>query len=126
VFQGLTYEQVFGEFPEHNAGEGMVGLESTPERGESILDARERVLAAWDDVVTAAGPDDTILVVTHGGPIYVLLAHLKGVDLPTALADFDQDNCALNEIRYDGSTGDTEICRENDTSYRAYTDGQNG
>jgi len=116
VFQGLSYDYVFGQFPEHNASVGMMGLESTPEDGESLLEARERVLAAWDDVLTTAGPDDEVLVVTHGGPIYVLLAAVRGVDLPTALAEFDQDNCAVNELRYDHGTGETDVRRENDTA----------
>jgi len=116
--EGLSYERVFGEFPEHNASEGMIGLDSTPQRGESLLDARERVMTAWDDLLAAAGPDDEVLVVTHGGPIYVLLAAVRGVDLPTALGEFEQDNCAINELRHDPDTGATEIRRENDCEYR--------
>lgn len=116
--EGLSYERVFGEFPEHNASEGMIGMESTPQRGESLLTARERVMAAWDEVLTTATPQDTVLVVTHGGPIYVLLAAVRGLDLPTALERFDQDNCAINELRYDQETGETEVVRENDASYR--------
>jgi probable phosphoglycerate mutase len=115
AYQGLTYDHVFGEFPEHNASEGVVGLESTPERGESVLDARDRVLGAWDDLLGRAGPREEVLVVTHGGPIYVLLAHVRGVDLSTALTDFEQDNCALNELRHDHDTGETTIVRENDS-----------
>jgi probable phosphoglycerate mutase len=118
VFQGLSYDYVFGQFPEHNASVGMMGLESTPEGGESLLEARERVVAAWDDVLATADPDDEVLVVTHGGPIYVLLAAIRGIDLPTALAEFHQDNCAVNELRYDTETGETEIHRENYCGYR--------
>jgi len=117
--EGLSYERVFGEFPEHNASEGMIGLESTPQRGESLLDARERVMAAWDDVLATADPDDEVLVVTHGGPIYVLLAAVQGTDLPTALSEFEQRNCAVNELRHDHDGGETEIRRENYCEYRA-------
>lgn len=119
VFQGLTYEQVFGDFPEHTARTGMVGLESTPERGESLLTARERVITAWEELLAAAGPDDQVLVVTHGGPIYVLLAAVRELDLTSAVADFDQDNCAVNELQHDQESGETEIVCENDTRYRA-------
>lgn len=117
-FQGLSYDRVFGEFPEHRASFGMVGLESAPEGGESLLAARERVLGGWTDLLAAAEPDDAVLVVTHGGPLYVLLGHVRGVDLPTAIDGYEQDNCAINEVRHDPATGETAIVRENDVSYR--------
>jgi probable phosphoglycerate mutase len=116
--QGLTYQQVFVDFPEHNAANGVMALESTPPRGESMLDAHERVLDAWADLLAESDPDDTVLVVTHGGPIYVLLAHVRGLDLPAALTNFHQHNCALNEFHHDHGTGTTEIVTENDVSYR--------
>lgn len=118
VFQGLTYEEVFAEFPEHNASEGLVGVEATPDGGESLLDLRERVLDGWETLLADHDDGDTVLVVTHGGPIYVLLAHLRNVDLPTALGELSQDNCAVNELRHDRATGDTTVHTENDTSYR--------
>ncbi|AQL42984.1 phosphoglyceromutase [Halorientalis sp. IM1011] len=117
-FQGLTYEQVFGEFPEHRGSVGMLGLESRPAGGESLLGARERVLVAWEDLLEQAGPDEEVLVVTHGGPIYVLLAHVRGTDLPTAITTLSQRNCAVNELRYDHEAGETEVLRENETGYR--------
>ncbi|WP_336001526.1 histidine phosphatase family protein [Halorientalis halophila] len=117
-FQGLTYEQVFGEFPEHRGSIGMLGLESCPTGGESLLQARERVLVAWDDLLEQAGPDEEVLVVTHGGPIYVLLAHVRGTDLPTAISTLSQRNCAVNELRYDDETGETDVVRENEVEDR--------
>ncbi|MFB6206518.1 MAG: histidine phosphatase family protein [Haloglomus sp.] len=116
--QGLTYGQVFGDFPEHNAANGVMALESAPPRGESMLEARERVLDAWSRLLVDGDPDDTVLVVTHGGPIYVLLAHLRERDLPSALTDFHQHNCACNELRYDHERETTDVVRENDVSYR--------
>ncbi|MFB6083776.1 MAG: histidine phosphatase family protein [Halorientalis sp.] len=117
-FQGLTYEQVFGEFPEHRGSTGMLGLESRPEGGESLLEARERVLVAWEDLRDRAGPDEEVLVVTHGGPIYVLLAHVRETDLPTAITTLSQRNCAVNELRHDHRTGETAVVRENETEYQ--------
>jgi len=117
-FQGLTYEQVFGEFPEHRGSIGMLGLESCPEGGESLLGARERVPVEVEDMLERSDADEEILVVTHGGPIYVLLAHVRGTDLPTAITSLSQGNCAVNELEHDHETGETEVLRENDTGYR--------
>jgi len=117
--QGLHYERVFGEFPEFNGAEsGAMALEARPRGGESMLDTYERVIAAWTDLLADAGPDDTVLVVTHGGPIYVLLAYVRGVDLPSALAGFEQDNCAVNELSHDHDGDETTVVVENDTGYR--------
>lgn len=154
VFQGLDYESVFGEHPEYDVASGNTdALTVRPENGESLLDLRERVLRGWEAVlrrvgVAATGGDEvdrtggiagsdrdsgtlgtgagdhTALVVTHGGPIYVLLAHLDGIDLPTVFDREHQANCALNEISVEATGSDTgsgpevEIVRRNDTSYR--------
>jgi probable phosphoglycerate mutase len=152
VLQGLGYEAVFGEYPEYdNTSENADTLEARPENGESLLDVRERVLRGWASVLEGVGAtstDDgtdsgepspvaandgdegnegTVLVVTHGGPIYVLLAHLEGISLPTMFDREHQANCAINEISVDSAVagidtdeGDRgiEIVRYNDTSYR--------
>jgi probable phosphoglycerate mutase len=116
VFQGLTYDEVFGEFPEHDASLGVVGLQSTPERGESMLEVRDRVLGAWAALLDTAGEDETVLVVTHGGPIYVLLAAAQERALPDALVDYHQDNCAVNVLEHED--GSAAVRHENDCSYR--------
>lgn len=73
-----------------------------------------------------AESDETVLVVTHGGPIYVLLAHIEGISIPEMFGREHQANCAINEIGVDAANSDTdadaapdvEIVRRNDTSYR--------
>jgi probable phosphoglycerate mutase len=113
VYQGLTYEAMFGEYPEFSVGQsGEAALAATPERGESLLDLRERVLAGL-----AALDDETVLVVTHGGPLYAVCSHATDTDYATVLDEGSQDNCAVNELRAAGD-GYT-VVRENDTSYRA-------
>jgi probable phosphoglycerate mutase len=89
----------------------VLAVESTPPGGESMLDLRERVLAGWGRLrERAAG--ETVLVVTHGGPIYVLLGHVRDADLVSAVLDGAQDNCGLTELR----VGDgIEVVRENET-----------
>jgi len=117
--QGLEYDRVFGEYPQFDAAEnGVMALEATPSRGESMLDARARVVDAWEELLARHGPDDTVLVVTHGGPIYVLLAHVRGQSLPEGLSAPRQENCAVNELRHDHGTGETAVVVENDTDYR--------
>ena len=116
VYQGLSYETLFETYPEFAVTEsGRRALEAVPERGESLLECRERVLDGFDRLVAAG--DDTVLVVTHGGPLYALLGHINGIDYVQSIAGESQNNCAVNELRGDPDEG-FEIIRENDTSYR--------
>jgi len=44
--------------------------------------------------------------------IKLVLGHLKGLDVPTAILEQSQDNCAVTEISPPG-----DIVRENETAY---------
>jgi len=89
-----------------------MGVRATPEGGESLLDLRERVLGAWERLRAETAAGETALVVTHGGPIYVLLGEFKRMALPAAITDHSQDNCGLTELR----VGDeVHVLRENET-----------
>ena len=117
IYQGLTYDVMFSEYSEFAVGKaGESALARTPERGESLLDLRERVVAGIDRVLDQSDAGDTVLVVTHGGVLYALLSHVTGVDFVTAVEEGSQDNCAINEFR--AVENGFEVVRENDTSYR--------
>lgn len=114
--QGLTYEELFEGFPEFALGEvGVEAARTVPEGGESLLGMRERVLDAWDRLLD--GGEETVVVVTHGGPIYVLLGRLKGIDLVDAVLGTDYRNGAITELRREGDG--VEIRRENHVPYSA-------
>jgi probable phosphoglycerate mutase len=111
VYQGLTKAEIFEEYPQFAATTGVSATRETPENGESLLEVRERVLAGWNELLEGAD-GETVLVVTHGGPLYVVLGHVRGQDILTAVTDHSQHNCALNEFR----VGETvELVRHNET-----------
>lgn len=118
IYQGLLYDEVYDRHPEHDATSGIVALDATPETGESMLDMQQRVIAGWEQLLTGTDPDETVVVVTHGGPIYVTIGHVNGRDVVSAIGDGHQGNCAVNELRHDPETGTTEVVRENYTAYR--------
>jgi probable phosphoglycerate mutase len=109
--QGLSCEELFEGFPEFALGEvGIKAAGAVPTGGESLLEMRERVLGGWDRLLESVDPEETVVVVTHGGPLHVLLGHLKGIDLVSAVLDHDYRNGAITELRCaDG----VEIRREN-------------
>ncbi|MDZ7700992.1 MAG: histidine phosphatase family protein [Halobacteriales archaeon] len=117
VLQGLGYDAFDELRPAASlavAGEDAVDVR--PERGESLADLRDRVLDAWAALLAEAGPDETHVVVTHGGPIYLVLGHLLDRGIVEAVLGSSQANCAVNEIRVE--RGEATVRRENDTSLR--------
>lgn len=115
VYQGLPYDEVFERHPEHDATTGIVSLDATPEGGESMLDLYDRVLGAFQRLVVGAADDETVVVVTHGGPIYIVVGHAKGQDMVTAIKEGHQSNCAVNELRHED--GRVSLVSENATPW---------
>jgi probable phosphoglycerate mutase len=113
--QGLTVDEVFEGHPEYSLlHSGVAGARATPPNGESLIDTRERVIAGWEELVADADPDETVLVVTHGGPLFLLLAHVRGQDFETAMGEGWPENTGLAELRV-GRTGDgttVEVLRD--------------
>jgi len=116
VLQGLSYGELFLGHPEYTLSEvGYTAAEARPEGGESLLDQRERVLAAFDGLQESLGPDDTAVVVTHGGPLYHVLGWVRGLDIRATILDQEQGNCAINELALDGDRVD--VVATNDTGH---------
>lgn len=131
VYQGLPYAEVQERHPEFDLGtSSIVGLPATPEGGESLEAVRERVFDAWERLHADAGSiasagndgaatdDDTVAVVTHGGPLHLVLGRVKGLSVEASLRAGSQGNCAINEVR---PNGDDEfvVRRENHCDHLA-------
>jgi probable phosphoglycerate mutase len=114
--QGLTGEDLAADHPEYSiAASGADAVDVRPRSGESVLDVRDRVLERWADLrASVAGTDETAAVVAHGGPLHLLLGHLKGLGVAEAMLDQDQDNCAVTELAVDEAV---DVVRENDTDF---------
>ena len=114
IYQGLSYETVFDEYPRFALGNAAAeAAAATPESGESLLDMHERVTTGIDHV--ASTDHETVLVVTHGGPIHLLHGHAKGMSVTDAMLEHEQDNCAVNV--FDAAAG-FESVSENRTPWR--------
>ncbi len=115
-FQGMTQTELFEDHPQYALAKvGYRAATERPDRGERLLDMRERVLGRWRELCDGLRPDETVAVVAHGGPIYVVLGDVKGYDIVASITDQEQGNCAVNELRVDD--GDVTIAREDDTSH---------
>jgi probable phosphoglycerate mutase len=109
VYQGLSYADVEDRFPTYGLSETAYrAVEATPEGGESFRDVASRVVGRFDELDEFG--DETVLVVTHGGPLCILLGHAKGLDLTASLVNHHPDNCAVTEFAANGN--DPTIVRE--------------
>lgn len=115
VLQGLSHEALFEGYPEFSlTATGYEAVEARPERGESWLDTRQRVLASWREL-RANLSDETVLVVSHGGPIRIVLADFLGLDAVAAVTGLEDDpgvaidNLSVTEILVEGD--DAELVR---------------
>jgi probable phosphoglycerate mutase len=112
--QGLSIAELFEEHPEYALSEsGAAAATARPESGETLVESRERVLAGWDRLHADVQPGETVVVISHGGPIRLLLGSIRGDDIVESVLGIEQDNCALNEI----TASEPRVVRENDTGH---------
>ncbi|WP_152042998.1 histidine phosphatase family protein [Salinigranum salinum] len=112
--QGLSVPELFDEHPEYALSQsGAAAATACPDSGESIVDARERVLAGWRQLHATLETGETTVVVAHGGPIRLVLGSLQGYDIVDSILEIDQNNCALNEIH----ASEPRVVRQNDTDH---------
>jgi alpha-ribazole phosphatase len=78
-------------------------LANPPPGGESIGALRQRVLSFWDQRI-ATSPLSRVLVVTHGGPIRILLAQHRRRPLSTLL-DLEVPHARLLTLNIDRAGG---------------------
>ena len=113
VYQGLSYSDVEDRFPAFGLGEsGYRATDAVPEGGESLRDVHTRVTGRFEELAAADG--ETVLLVTHGGPLCILLGHAKGLGLTDALCSHHPENCSATEFRLEG---DVTIHRETATGW---------
>lgn len=101
VYQGLDderYRQIRGEQAEGHP------LFFAPENGESWHAVERRVLQAWDELTASTAADETVVLVSHYGPLHCILAELTGNRLLDEL-ERGYATAGLSEVRIeDGGT----------------------
>jgi broad specificity phosphatase PhoE len=79
VWEGLTYDEVTAGDPALAARRLEDPADTAPPGGETLSQLAERLLPAAERL-RAAHDGETVLVVTHGGPLRVLACALLGLD----------------------------------------------
>ena len=97
-WEGLTFEGINSQWTD-----GMSKLFSHPDEmvipgGETFREVKERATSALEKLV-ADHPNQTIVVVSHGGTIRTLLCAILNIHLNN-LWNIKQDNTAINMLEY--------------------------
>jgi broad specificity phosphatase PhoE len=97
---GLTAREVRERYPE-DQDRLISGVDfARGGHGESVADVADRVRAALHDLLAAAGPDECVVIATHGVTGRAVVAELTGLDQQrawTLLAGLD--NCHWAELK---------------------------
>jgi broad specificity phosphatase PhoE len=96
-WEGLTYAEIEARAPAELTAWQADQLHLAPPDGESLTALAERV-ARVREICTAAAPDETILIVAHGGPLQTLICDLLGLPV-TMYWQFHLSPASLSELR---------------------------
>ena len=95
IFEGLTAEEQIARYPQERQIWLSDRTHNAPPEGETVLQMQARALAAFDQIMEAhPDPDDTVLIVTHGGLVGVMLCSLMNMNL-NDIWKWRTDNCSL-------------------------------
>jgi broad specificity phosphatase PhoE len=112
-WEGYTFAEVLATDADRASLWRTDPTENAPPGGETVTQLRDRCARAlhrWQ----AQYPEASILWVTHGGLIGVLLCHVLGIDLRRRW-QFRHDNASISEIRLHGEHA--IIVRLNETTH---------
>ncbi len=103
AWEGMTLAELLELDPESVERWQNEPLDVRPPGGETIKQLRDRVVHALE-FWYAKYPDATVVWVTHGGVIRVLLCHLLNVDL-NSWGLYKQENASITEVMLSQDNG---------------------
>lgn len=112
-WEGETFVEISQRWPQLSTEFYRAPAATTIPGGETFSGLKERATTALEQIV-AAHPEQSIVIVSHGGTIRTLLCGLLGVDL-NRVWHIRQDNTAVNIVEY--VQGTAMIALVNDTHH---------
>jgi len=98
LWEGLTYQDIMGNWPEILTGMYSQPGEISPPQGESFFTVKQRVSKELQRCI-ADHPKETVVIVSHGGTMRVLLCAALNIGLDK-MWSIRQDSTAINIIHY--------------------------
>ncbi len=116
-WDGGDIGELFRNFPEQANLYYTQPDQFTPPRGESVKEAKARVLQAFDDLLTQH-KGKHVLVIQHGGPIRLLLSHILNIPLNLLTRIFVPYACLSQIIVYHSLESDVPVLISHNTRTR--------
>lgn len=82
-WEGMLSKDIEAHYPNELAERVHDPVHARAPRGESLLDVEERVIAVMNEI-TKKYPDGSVLIVSHGVPLAVIICHSKKIPLEEA------------------------------------------
>ncbi len=82
-WEGLSAEQIIKQTLDELTHFWNDPVKHTPPNGEPLLSVQQRVVDAWNEIVSS---NKDTLVITHGGPIRIILCHINKIPLKKVLS----------------------------------------
>ncbi len=114
LFEGLKYEQIIEKYPKLYGNWIDILPKIKIPKGEGLKDLSKRVKKRLFSILSRH-KDKTIALITHGGPIRVILCDALKKDLK-AFWQIEQESAALNIIEYSQESSPV-IVKMNDVSH---------
>jgi broad specificity phosphatase PhoE len=80
AWEGMLSDDIEARYPLELAERAHDPLHARPPQGESPLDVEERVITAVTEI-TKKHPDDSVLIVSHGVSLAVIICHAQGIPM---------------------------------------------
>jgi probable phosphoglycerate mutase len=107
IFEGRTYGEIERDYPEDFRKFRSRDPRYCPPEGETVLQFRDRIVAALERVASRAG-GGCAAVVTHGGVLGILYRHATGMPLDSRRT-YTLHNASVNRFAYDGTRWSLEV-----------------
>jgi broad specificity phosphatase PhoE len=111
AWEGLTFDEIQARWPREVAAWIKDPLYVAPAGGEPLIRLAERVRAAYDEIVQ--GEEQAVVLVSHGGPLRVLLCQALGLDV-RAYWRFQLNVASLSELAV--HSGGATLIKLNETA----------
>lgn len=98
IWEGMTFTEIKEKYPEEFEAWANNPLRYSPIRGESTIDAKERIVPSLTKILESH-KGDNIAVVAHGGVNRIILCHVLGIPLENIFR-IEQDYAAVNIVEF--------------------------
>lgn len=101
---GTWEQQAWNDIPKNELNPWMENFVYTaPPKGESYIELKTRVLNFFNQLIKNTSPENSIIIVTHAGPIRALLAHIQNINLVDSF-DIKVAYSSITKLNYNNET----------------------